>query len=219
MMKHTNLISFAAGTAVCAALGLGLGLGFTQPEKVKDKAKSKVAGHAQPEQPGLPDMDAMMAEMTQKATPGEHHKALDKMVGDWTVHTEFVMPGQEPMIGTGTMQTEWALGGRFTISNLKIPEFMGSSFEGMAITGYDNYANEYTGVWVDTMTTRVTTTHGNMTEDGTLVMEGTSVTPMGETGMRIETTTTANTVIDKFYDQMPDGSWVQSGTITYTRSN
>jgi len=226
MMKHTNRISFAAGAAICATLGLslGMGLGFAQPEKVKDKAKDKVAEHAehaehlQPESAGgQPDMAAMMAEMMQKGTPGEHHKALGKTLGHWTVAAEFVQPGEGPMTGTGTMDTKMALGGRFTISEFRMPDFMGAPFEGMAIMGYDNYKGEYSGVWIDTMSTHVTTTHGNMDEHGTLVMIGTSVTPMGEAPMKIESTISENTLTDRFYDGLPDGSWVHSGTITYTR--
>lgn len=218
-MKHTNWISFAAGAAVCATLGLSLG--FAQPEKVKDKAKDKakekIAERAPERAGGQPDMDAMMAEMMEKGTPGEHHKALGKTLGHWTVAAEFVQPGEEPMTGTGTMDTRWALGGRFTVSEFKMPDFMGAPFEGMAIMGYDKYKGEYTGVWIDTMSTHVTTTRGSMSEDGTLVMHGTSVTPMGETPMKIESSISENKLVDKFYDGLPDGSWVHSGTITYTR--
>lgn len=220
-MKHTNLISFLAGAAICTTLGLGLG--FTQPEKVKDKAKNKaknkIAEVAQPETGEMPDMDAMFAMMAEKATPGDHHEELSKTVGHWTAAAEFMVPGMDPMTSTGTMHTEWVLGGRYTVSHFNLPEFMGQPFEGMAITGYSNYTNEYNSVWVDTMSTHMTTTTGKRDKDGVLAMTGTSVTPMGEAGMKIETTCTDTVIVDKFFDEMPDGSWVHSGTITYTRAD
>ena len=108
------------------------------------------------------------------------------------------------------------LGGRYTMAEFKLDDFMGQPFHGTAIMGYSNYTNEYMSVWVDTMSTHMTVMTGSM-EDGTLTMHGTSVTPMGETPMKIVTTHEGNTMTDTFFDGMPDGSWVQSGTITYTR--
>lgn len=67
------------------------------------------------------------------------------------------------------------------------------------------------------MTTKITYMTGNK-EDGVLVMHGISTTPMGDNPMKIVTTTNEDgSVTDKFYDQMPDGTWMNSGTIVYTR--
>ena len=46
------------------------------------------------------DDKAMMEAMMKQATPGEHHKALDPLVGDWTYTAKFWM-APAPSDGNG----------------------------------------------------------------------------------------------------------------------
>ncbi|MCA9302502.1 MAG: DUF1579 family protein [Phycisphaerales bacterium] len=159
----------------------------------------------------------MMAAMAKMSEPGEHHKELGEMVGNWHAKTSFIMdPSAPPMEGEGEMSVKWILGGRFLQSNFKM-DFMGQPFEGLSFMGYDNAHGEYVSTWMDSMTTKITYMTGEK-EDGALVMHGISTTPMGDNPMKIVTTSNEDgTVTDKFYDQMPDGTWMNSGTIVYTR--
>ena len=131
MLKKT-LISFAAGAAVCATLGLSLG--FTQPEEGQPAEENWQ--EMSPEQ-----MEAMFAEMAEKATPGAHHEKLADLIGHWTVEASFGV-GDDAMTGTGTMEVKWILGGRYTYADFKLDDFMGQPFHGVAINGYSNYTNE-----------------------------------------------------------------------------
>ncbi|MFG0307203.1 MAG: DUF1579 family protein [Phycisphaerales bacterium JB040] len=215
MLKTQTLISFAAGAAVCGTLAFGLG--FAQPEK--GQGAEKRSERAQPADPSemTPEMmEQMFAEMAEKATPGAAHEKLADSIGHWHVQASFGQ-GEEAMTGTGTMHVKWILGKRYTHADFKLDDFMGQPFHGVAITGYSNYTEQYQSVWMDTMTTHMSAMKGAM-EDGVLTMRGTSMTPMGETPMKLVTTMEGDTWVDTFYDGMPDGSWVQSGTITYTRA-
>ena len=91
------------------------------------------------------DVDAMM----KAATPGEHHKPLQRYVGDWTYTIKmWPAPGQPEMESTGTVHAEPILGGRYVQSVYK-GEFLGHPFEGRSTDGYDNVAQQYVSSWVD----------------------------------------------------------------------
>jgi hypothetical protein len=106
-------------------------------------------------------MEAMM----KLASPGEMHKQLGKMAGDWTFTNKMWMaPGQPPMESTGTMHAEAILGGRYIQSHWK-GEFMGQPFEGQATEGYDNISKQYVSSWVDNVGTGIMHSVGTC-EDG-----------------------------------------------------
>ena len=212
-MNTKSIATFAAGALSTAGVLFLIASGPEHEHKGMDSA-------AQPESDGMMEMspEDMMAAMTKLATPNEHHAELAKTIGNWTAKSSFNMdPAAPPMEGEGTMSVEWVLGGRYTHSNFKM-EFMGQPFEGIGYTGYDIAHEQYIATWADTMSTTIFYMTGNETEPGIMEMHGTSTTPMGDTPMKIVTSwTDANTWVDKFYDQMPDGTWFNSGTITYTR--
>jgi hypothetical protein len=97
-----------------------------------------------------PAMDASMMEaMMKAATPGEHHKYLGQMVGDWTYTLKLWMaPGQPPIESQGIMHSEWILGGRYVQSNWK-GDMMGQPFEGRGTDGYDNSTGKFFSAWLD----------------------------------------------------------------------
>lgn len=98
--------------------------------------------------PQTMDASAMDA-MTKAAQPGENHKLLKDLVGDFTYTSKMWMaPGQPAMESNGTMHSEWILGGRYVQSVYK-GEMMGQPFEGHGIDGYDNLSKQYVGSWVD----------------------------------------------------------------------
>ena len=100
-----------------------------------------------------PEMD--MAAMMEAMTPGEAHKQLARMAGDWTFTNKMWMaPGAPPSESTGTMHAEMILGGRYVQSVWK-GNMMGQPFEGHGTDGYDNLAKQHVGTWVDNMGTGI----------------------------------------------------------------
>ena len=208
-MNTRSLIAFGAGAIAATSLTLLIAAG---PEH--DAKKNPHQPDAMQEM-GPAEMMAAMAEM---ATPGEQHEELMKTCGQWEAKGSFVMdPAAPPMQSTGSMTIEPAMGGRFVKCDFKM-DFMGQPFSGLSYAGYDKYHDQYVTVWMDTMSTKITYMEGNHNDDGDLVMKGISSTPMGDNPMKIVTTHHDDDhFTDHFYDQMPDGTWVNTGTIKYTR--
>ncbi|HED54236.1 MAG TPA: DUF1579 domain-containing protein [Phycisphaerales bacterium] len=171
-----------------------------------------------------PESDAMqdsmseyqneMMEIMKLGQPGEHHKYLDNLVGDWNAHVEFYGPDGSVMAGDGTMTAEWVLDGRFVRSNFDMPDFMGAPFHGISYNGYDNYKQQYVSVWMDSMSTAIISNSSEIDGDQFI-----TVGPNGHGGtMKIVSVfENDNMSQDTFYEQLDDGSWKKSGTITYTR--
>ena len=213
--SRTSIIAFTAGALATGSLAFLIAAGPEHDEhKGMDHAMDAM------DQPGMGEEGEidMMAEMMRLATPDKHHEALGIMVGNWKAHTSFIMdPSQPPMEGEGTMSAEWVLGGRYIHTSFKM-DFMGEPFEGIGYLGYDIAHEEYNSIWMDSMSTKISLFTGGEEEGDALVMKGIATTPMGDNPMKIETSfPDENTMVDKMYDQMPDGSWFNSGTITYTR--
>jgi len=133
-----------------------------------------------------PDMDAMMKDMAKYATPGDMHKHLEGMAGKWSTVTRMWMdPAAPPTESKGTASYEMVLGGRF-ISMKYNGDFMGMPFEGMGMTGYDNFHKNYVSTWTDNLSTAVMNSTGSASADGnTITLSGTMDDPvMGEMNMK-----------------------------------
>ncbi|MCA9272225.1 MAG: DUF1579 family protein [Phycisphaerales bacterium] len=164
-----------------------------------------------------PSMEEMMAMMERLGQPGEHHEKLGRAVGDWNVEATFVDPssGQE-MKGAGSMSSEWVLDGRFVKTDFHMPDFMGSPFTGIGYNGYDNSSESYQGVWMDSMSTKVFVTAGELMDNGEFVWLGESA--MGTKMKIVQSMPNDDTMIDTFFDSMDGGqSWIESGHMKYTR--
>jgi hypothetical protein len=110
---------------------------------------------------GPEQMEAMMKAMS----PGEPHKAIVRMAGEWTFTTKaWMAPGQPPAESTGTMHAESVFDGRYVQSNWK-GDFMGMPFEGRGTDGYDNVAKQYVSSWIDNMGTGILYQTGNCQPD------------------------------------------------------
>ena len=104
---------------------------------------------------------AAMAESMKIAAPGEHHKHLEYFIGKWKTKTKMWMggPGSEAMESDGTSEFKWVLGGRWVMEEHK-GSFMGMPYEGIGLSGYDNYRNMYVGSWYSNMGTNVLSMSG-----------------------------------------------------------
>ncbi len=132
-------------------------------------AVTLLGGYAMPqdvEPPSEVDMEAMM-QWEALMTPGETHKRLDALVGDWTTTTRIYTggPGSDPMVSEGEAHYNWILGGRFLLQEVK-SEMMGIPYTGYGVSGFDNIRNTYVGTWIDSMSTWILTMKGTVDESG-----------------------------------------------------
>ncbi|HYG65515.1 MAG TPA: DUF1579 domain-containing protein [Thermoanaerobaculia bacterium] len=128
--------------------------GLAAAQGTQEKAQEKPAGGAPQMSPE--EMQAMVA----AATPGEAHKRMAQMAGNWTyTMTMWMAPGQPPMETTGTIESSMVLGGRYLQSTYK-GNIMGQPFEGRGTDAWDNVSKEYIGTWMDNMGTGIMVTRG-----------------------------------------------------------
>lgn len=127
-------------------------------------------------QDAQPSQDQAMAEMMamweKMAKPGEKHRVLDSLVGDWKSTTQILMPGAEPMLSNGTASFEWVLNGTF-LKNEEDSSYMGMPMQGLGFMGFDNYKKKYTLAWMNSLGTAM------LTAEGLLDMTGKQITFFG----------------------------------------
>jgi Protein of unknown function (DUF1579) len=169
-----------------------------------------------------PTPEEMAATMRKYGQPGAHHKVFNKYVGKWTHKTRVWMdPSQPPMTSEGTCEYRLTMEGRYLMCDF-VGSFMGQPFNGMSLTGYDNFREEYKGVWVDNAGTAVLTMTGQLDKEGkTLTMTGTMDEPAtGERDKKFKMTdhfVDENTLVSEMYDTIPGKGLVRVMEITYSR--
>lgn len=121
----------------------------------KEPKAAKTAPHPSAEQ------QAMMEAWQKAGTPGEQHKQLAGMAGNWTTkQTMWMEPGAPPMVQSGTATGTLVLGGRHVRQDYK-GEWMGQPFEGVGYTGYDNVTGKYYSSWMDSGSTGLFVSYGD----------------------------------------------------------
>ncbi len=178
--------------AMIAGLALGLGAWSFADGKM-EAAKEQMP-------PG-------MEEFMKLAKPGEHHAHLAAGVGSWEITMQMWMePGKPPTETTGTLESQWILGGRFVETVYK-GEFMGEPFEGRGMDGYDNGAKHYTGIWADTLGTVTVMSTGHCEKNGKVrTVMGEMVDPMGQTITNRGVTTVLNADTYKYESYIIDAA-------------
>lgn len=162
---------------------LWLALGLAGAAFAQDQPPAGPAG-----QPSQAEMEAMM----KLISPGENHKHLGRLVGDWTYTIKMWMaPGAPPQETTGTMHADWILDGRYVQAVYK-GTFQGMEFEGRATEGYDNIAKQYVSSWVDNMGTGIMQSTGKCMDEAckTMTMSGESMDPMSGQPLTMKSVTT-----------------------------
>ncbi|MHC4909713.1 MAG: DUF1579 domain-containing protein [Planctomycetota bacterium] len=164
------------------------------------------------------DMEAMMAEaMAKYGVPSEQHEELARRVGAWDATLEFwAFPGAPAETMTGNAQFAMQMDGRYLVQHFS-SEYMGQTFEGAGLTGYDRMSKEFTSIWIDNMSTAVSVSKGKNPAD----MRGTMPEPMlgkhVDTRMA-ETMPDDNTIVFDMFKPGPDGKEFKTMTIRYTRA-
>ncbi len=114
-------------------------------------------------------MQQMMAQMMELAKPGENHKHLAQLSGNWTYTvTMWMDPSAPPTESKGTSTRKAIMDGRFFVGDAKgsfqMPGPDGKmkdfDFTGMEIAGYDNVKKKFVSSWIDNMGTMIMLSEG-----------------------------------------------------------
>jgi hypothetical protein len=165
--------------------------------------------------------NAEMEAMAKAGSPGEQHKHLARMAGDWTYTSKaWMAPGQPPVDSNGTMHADLLLGGRYVEHHWK-GDFMGMPFEGRGTEGYDNMSKQYISSWIDNMSTGIMMSTGSCDAAGNVcTLTGDSMDPMSGQKMTMKTVITWNGN-DSFKNEMfvkdPSGNEMKMMEIVATR--
>ena len=155
----------------CAALVVAFALSATvvRSQDQGAAAGAAVGGRLQQEQQQKQhDEEQMMRD----AQPGEPHRQLAKLAGDWTYTTRLAMPGQEPMESKGTAKMMMTLDGRF-LHEQSNGEMMGMPVTTTRVLGYNNATKNYEAVWTWTMNTGMLLLKGPSPDGGkTINLDG-----------------------------------------------
>ncbi|TMQ62206.1 MAG: DUF1579 domain-containing protein [Candidatus Eisenbacteria bacterium] len=140
-----------------------------------DAAKTKPAGK---DKNAAMDPAAMQEMMKKAAAPGPQHEWLRKMEGNWDLTVKYSMDPSQPAQETkSTSVITSIMDGRY-IQEQSTGEMMGSPFNGMGITGYDNVMKKFVSVWIDNMGTGIMRSEGTADASGNVVTyTGTMVDP------------------------------------------
>ena len=187
-------------------------------------ARAEQAATAQPAMDPAKEA-AMEATMQRLGSPGEGHKALEPLVGEWTYTAQWQMsPDAPPETMTGTSTHQLIFGGRFLRQEVRGEAEGRPPFEGLGFTGYDNIRAEYQTVWFDNMAT------GMMRGAGQFDAAAKTLTDQGDfscpiTGEPHRWYRAAWTVVDQdhttyeSYSRTPEGREFKSMEIHYSRTS
>ncbi len=200
-MNRRFAVLAACGTICLSSLSL-----FTRAEDPKPAA------------PDAKQMEAMMKAWEAFAAPGEEHKKLAEMAGDWTCKVEDFSSGQ-PMTSDGTCKFTMIMDGRYLMQEFT-GNMMGAEFKGMGLTGYNNQTKKFQEIWIDSMGTAIYFAEGTRIDANTTEAKGMMSMPgMGEVPSR-----TVSKSVDKdhhefmMYSPGMDGKEMMAVKISYTRS-
>lgn len=212
MKPHHRLILTAA-LALTGALSAGVAL-MPASQQAQPPATPPARPATPPEMEGMPPAPP---------PPGEHHKWLQQLVGNWTVESEMAAPGMDPIKSTGT-DTVRTLGGRWVIGEMK-GEMPGMGPMSAILTlGYDAEKGRYHGTWIDSMHDLLWVYTGTMDPTGkilTLEAEGPNMMdPADDTKVKyrdvIEIKSEDHRTLTS--SAFVDGQWVQFGVVNYRRA-
>lgn len=180
-----------------------------QEQQVKKKSLTEIAKEA---------IDKTRAEAT---TPGEMHKHLAAMAGNWTYSGKMWMdPSAPPMETSGNSTNVMILGGRFLKQEVS-GAFQGSEFKGMGLVGFNNLTNELQSVWIDNMGTSILIMTGSCDPDGRVfTFHGEYKDQMKSEMQKVKSVSTMvgpDEMKDEMFAVMPDGKEIKTMELIYKR--
>ena len=177
-----------------------------------------IAQEPQGPEPVAPNKDVLLKQL---ATPGEHHKELDILAGNWKLGVKWrAAPDDKWSESQGSAEYQWILGRRFLQESLEY-DMGDDSLEWLGVYGYDNYQRKFTAVWVDNMgtNTEFATAVGGPQRGG-FIFEGQQDDPLtgGKRKFRwIITIVSKDRLRFDSFDESPTGKFFKNTEVTATR--
>lgn len=153
--------------------------------------------------------------------PLKEHEWLQRLVGEWKIESEMVMPEGQKIKTQGTASVK-SLGGLWAFSYSKDTMPDGTVMDGYLALGYDVSFKEYRGCLIMSASSHLWKYVGELSEDGktmTLNCEGPSMITDGETALYrdvIELIDENNRTTTS-YGQDEKGEWVEFAKSHYSR--
>lgn len=116
-------------------------------------------------------------ELTQ---PSERHAIFSSMVGNFEARNKFwiypgATPGQPPHESTARVENRLEFEGRFLVQRYSYP---GTPFSGIAYFGFDNLAQRYQYVWLDSGATAIESMLGERDPSGDITWRARELDPI-----------------------------------------
>ncbi|MBL8878497.1 MAG: DUF1579 domain-containing protein [Phycisphaerales bacterium] len=228
-------------TSLLVCSSLLCGVAFAQEAaKPKDEKKpaaakpddKKPAAAGQDKHAGGMDEAAMMEAWMKASTPGENHKLMEGMTGDWTYVNKMWHnpdPSAKPEESTGTATIKSMYGGRYFqgeyAGTFEMPGPDGKpqkmDFRGSSVHGYDNVTGKFVGTWIDNMGTGIMTFEGKYDAAGkSFTYTGTFDCPMQQCKVAVREVvkiTDKDHHVMEWYETRPGEKERKTMEITYTR--
>lgn len=175
------------------------------------------ADDPKPSAPTEEQMQEMMKAWEAAATPGDEHKKLAEMAGNWTCKVEDFSTGQ-PMTSEGTCKFSMVMDGRYLMQEFT-SNMMGMKFDGMGLTGYNNMTKKFQQIWIDSMGTAIYFAQGERKSADTVECSGKMDMPgKGQVDSRtIWTHNDKDHITFEMHAPGMDGKEIMAVKITYTR--
>lgn len=160
--------------------------------------------------------------LMQKLQPGDMHKILAKMAGEWTVAVKFQMGPDQPMqTSSADCKAEMILNGGFLKKNYT-SEMMGQPFFVEETVGFDGLRQHFFQMTLESMGTGYMFVTGKLSADKkSIVFTGESPDPLNG-GKMTKTKQVYKLVSDdeyvvEWWDTLPDGKEVMTVQLTHKR--
>jgi hypothetical protein len=160
------------------------------------------------------------AQRKDAGSPGEEHKKLAALAGDWDVSVTFVIGAGKEAKGTAKCEAKMVLDGRFLHQKYD-SVFMGKPFVVEQYLGFDRQKGKFVELYMNSMTTGIMHNEGEISKDGkTIAFTGKKVDDATGKEGKIRTVYTLsdpdNFILEWFLTG-PDGKEAKGVTLTHKR--
>src|SRR5690606_30736917 len=112
----------------------------------------------------MPDSATAMKNWQDYSTPGDMHKMMEKMAGNWSDSmTMWYDPSAPAQTTVGKSVYKMEMGNRYLVSK-HTSNMMGMPFEGESTLAYDNARKVFINTWIDNMGTGIMVMEGKYDE-------------------------------------------------------
>jgi hypothetical protein len=160
-----------------------------------------------------------MAAWMQASMPGENHKLIATLAGDWNAEVIMMEPGGHAEKFTGTLSSKMEFDGRFLYSHYT-GDFGGMPFHGVGMLGFNNVDERFESFWTDSMSSGMMMASGAIDASRKVITLNSQHTAPGSK-QKVQSREVWTLVSpDKYTIDMyhtKDGAEERVMTITYTR--